>query len=153
MLTFPGCVKIKLINEIKNLIENEKVTSFYSGGKGNFDWLCAKCVKEVKKEYPFIESYLIRAYMPKEKEKSKNELLNLFDGSIYPELEGLPYRLAILKRNEWMVDNSNFLITYITHAWGGAYKTLSYARNKKLFIINLNDRTSTNTKIKSITKR
>lgn len=130
-------IKIRLVNEIKNLIENEKVTSFYSGGKGNFDWLCAKYVKEVKKEFPFIKSYLIRAYMPREKEKYNEELLNLFDGSIYPDLENIPYRLAILKRNEWMIDNSNFLIAYIDHDWGGAYKTLSYAQKKKCFIINL----------------
>ena len=31
-------LKIKLKKEITNLIENEKVTTFYSGGKGAFDY-------------------------------------------------------------------------------------------------------------------
>ena len=42
-------VKIRLKNEIINLIENKNVTTFYSGGKGDFDWLCADTLKEIKK--------------------------------------------------------------------------------------------------------
>lgn len=37
-------VKIKLKKEIMNLIEKENVNTFYSGGNGAFDWLCAHIV-------------------------------------------------------------------------------------------------------------
>lgn len=131
-------VKSKLKKEIINLIENEGVTTFYSGGKGDFDWLCAHVVDNLRKDYPFIKSFLILAYMPKEKDEDNEELLKLFDDTIYPNLETVPQRFAIIKRNEWMIDNSNFLIAYIEHSWGGALKTLEYAKRKKHFsVINV----------------
>lgn len=129
-------VKLKLKKEIVNLIEKENTTTFYSGGKGDFDWLCAHVVNELRENYPFIKSYLILAYMPKEKDGHKDEALGLFDGTIYPDLEKIPRRLAILKRNEWMINNSDFLIAYVEHNWGGAAKTLEYAKKKKDIIIN-----------------
>lgn len=131
-------IKIKVTNEIINLIENEGVTAFYSGGQGSFDWLCAHCVDELKKVYSFIQSYLILAYMPKEKDNYYNETLNLFDNTIYPDIEKTPLRLAIVKRNEWMINNSDFLITYIWHSCGGAARTFEYAKSKKhIKIINI----------------
>ena len=129
-------IKEKLKKEIANLIENYGVTEFYSGGKGDFDWLCARCVNEMRNDYPFIKSYLILAYMPKKNDDYTNSLLEIFDGTIYPDIEKTPLRYAILKRNQWMVDNSDFLISYIEHEFGGAYKTLEYARRKKHIIIN-----------------
>lgn len=59
-------LKIKLKKEITNLIEKENVTTFYSGGKGAFDWLCAHTVDELRKDYPFIKSYWVLSYMPEE---------------------------------------------------------------------------------------
>jgi hypothetical protein len=36
-----------------------------------------------------------------------------------------------------MIDSADIVIAYIDHAWGGAYKTYSYAKRKKKRIINL----------------
>ena len=30
-----------------------------------------------------------------------------------------------------MIDKSDFLIAYVEHNWGGAYRTLEYAKKKK----------------------
>lgn len=127
----------KLRKEIVNLIENHNVTTFYNGGKGDFDWLCAKTIQELKKEYSSIKSYCILSYMPKEKDEF-DSTLEIFDGTIYPDIENVPPRFAIIKRNEWMVKNSDFMIAYVNYPWGGAYKTLQYAeRRKNIKIINL----------------
>lgn len=127
----------KLKKEIVNLIENHDVTTFYSGGKGDFDWLCAKNIQELKKEYSSIKSYCILSYMPKEKDEF-DSTLEIFDGTIYPDIENVPPRFAIIKRNEWMIKNSDFMIAYVNYPWGGAYKTLQYAERKKnIKIINL----------------
>ena len=85
------------------------------------------------KDYPFIKSYLILAYMPKEKDKNEYEdsALALFDSTLYPSIEKTPRRFAIVKRNEWMINNADFLIAYVVYNWGGAYKTLEYAKRKK----------------------
>ena len=124
-------IKEKLKKEIINLIENQGVTTFYNGGKRQFDWLCADCVKELRKDYPFIKSYLILAYMPVKKNQFDADFYKKFDDTLYPEIEKVPPKFAIVKRNEWVIDNSSFLITYINHKWGGAYRTLEYAKRKK----------------------
>ena len=130
-------IKIRLKNEIINLVEKENVTEFYNGYKGAFDSLCARTVNELKKDYPFIKSYLVRAYMPKEKDSYEEDLYKqIFDSTIYPEIENVPRRLAILKRNEWMIDNSNFLIAYVKYD-GGALKTLKYGERRNIEIINI----------------
>ncbi len=128
--------KLKIKNEIINLIENKEVSTFYNGGKSDFDWLCALCLAEVKIDYPFIKSYLILSYIPKEQDEYTNTILKIFDSTIYPNIENVPPRFAILKRNEWMIDNSDFLIAYVKHSWGGAAKTLEYAKKNKHIIIN-----------------
>ena len=131
-------VKEKLKKEIINLIEKEKVTTFYSGGKGAFDWLCAYTVDELRKNYPFIKSYLVLAYIAKEKDKYNERISKIFDDTVYPDIEKTPPRFAIVKRNEWMINNSDFLIAYVDHSWGGAAKTLEYAKKKKhIKIINI----------------
>lgn len=77
-------LKFNLKNEIIKLIEKEKVNIFYCGGKGAFDWLCAKVINELKQDHPFIKSYVI-------------------------------------------------------HDWGGAAKTVEFAKKQKnIKIINLN---------------
>ena len=57
-------IKSRLKKEIVNLIENQGVTAFYNGGKGQFDLLCSECINELKNDYPFIKSYLIWRIFP-----------------------------------------------------------------------------------------
>ena len=123
-------LRVKLKNEIINLIENHNVTTFYIGGKGEFDWLCAECVKKLKSDYLFIKSCLILAYTPTKKKKLDINRYDDFDDTIYPGLETVPPKYAIIKRNEWMINMSSFLIAYVCHGWGGAYKTLTYAKKQ-----------------------
>lgn len=124
-------LKEKLKKEIINLIGSYVVNTFYNGGKGQFDWLCAECVKELKKDYPLIKSYLILAYMPGKKNQFDTDFYKRFDDILYPEIEKVPPKFAIIKRNEWMIDKSDFLIAYVDHNWGGAYRTLNHATKKK----------------------
>ena len=51
-------------------------------------------------------------------------------------LEKVPRRYAIVKRNEWMVDHSDTVVSYVTHGWGGAAKTLAYAKRRHKTILN-----------------
>ncbi|MBR2735488.1 MAG: DUF1273 domain-containing protein, partial [Clostridia bacterium] len=54
-----------------------------------------------------------------------------FDDTLYPEIEKTSPKFAIVKRNEWMIDKSDFLIAYVEYNWGEAYRTLEYAKRKK----------------------
>ncbi len=52
----------------------------------------------------------------------------------YPPLGNVPPRYAIVRRNEWMVRESDVVISGVTHGWGGAAKTLDYARRRQKVI-------------------
>ena len=58
------------------------------------------------------------------------------DSSLYPPLESVPKKLAIVRRNRWMVDQADVVVRYVLHSWGGAATTLEYAKQKKKRIIS-----------------
>ena len=39
--------------------------------------------------------------------------------------------------NNWMLKHSDYVVTYITHTWGGAYQHDEKARRQKKVVINL----------------
>ena len=61
----------------------------------------------------------------------------LYDETVYPDIESVPKRYAISARNKWMVDASDVIVSYVDHDWGGASKTLEYAKKRKKRIISL----------------
>lgn len=124
-------LKEKLKKEIINLIENQEVTTFYNGGKGQFDWLCADFVKELKNDYPLIKSYLILAYMPGKKKQFDIDFYKTFDDTLYPEIEKTSPKFAIIKRNEWMIDKSDFLIAYVEHNGGRSIQNTDVRKKEK----------------------
>ncbi len=118
---------------------HSETVSFYCGGYGEFDQLCARVSRSVKETKPNSEVVFITPYITESQQKNLRDLLksNLYDAIIYPPLENVPLKFAISKRNEWMVNQADLIIAYVTHTHGGAYKTLEYARRKKKQIINL----------------
>lgn len=97
---------------------------FYLGGYGEFDSMCKNVLIGYKKKYSNIELLLVVPYL------NHKMITEGYDGTIYPEIEKTPPRFAILKRNKWMVDNSDFVIAYVKNNFGGAYNTLKYAKQK-----------------------
>ena len=103
---------------------------FLLGGYGGFDACVASVVWELKKQYPAIRSTLVLPYLDRKVDATK------YDTTLYPPLEKVPRRFAISKRNEYMVNEADIIVAYVTHDWGGAATTLAYARRKKKEIIN-----------------
>lgn len=121
--------------EIIKLIENG-VTDFLSGGMGSFDWMCARIVFELKKNYPHIHNYLVIPYLTFTILEEK-----YFDSIIYPEgFEKYHFKSAIPARNKYLVDNSAYAICYVTHGWGGAAQTFEKAVKKGLTVVNLGEK-------------
>ena len=56
---------------------------------------------------------------------------------MYPLPRNTHYKAAIGKRNEWLVDNADLLISFVKNNAGGAYETLRYAEKKGIAIINI----------------
>lgn len=127
-LAAPDAVRAWLAETGESLISQGAVT-FYLGGYGAFDRMAASVVREKKRQHPHIESVLVLPYLDREMDAS------VYDATVYPPLESIPRRFAISKRNEWMVDVSDVVIACVVHDWGGAAKTLAYAKRKKKRII------------------
>lgn len=49
----------------------------------------------------------------------------------------VPRRFAIDKRNRWMIDHSDFVITYVSRSFGGAAKFKEIAEKKNRVVINI----------------
>ena len=133
---FSDDVKQQLKNILLNEIRKNPTCKFYLGGYGDFDSLCLRSLRELKKEFQDIELIFITPYI--DKNYSKLDFAKYhYDDVIFPPLESVPRKFAILKRNEWMVDEADLVIAYVMYSWGGAAKTLEYAKRKKKTIINL----------------
>lgn len=102
----------------------EGAETFYLGGYGAFDEMAAAVLAEHKRAYPHIRRVLVLAYL------NRGENKEGYDGTVYPPLEGVPRRLAIVRRNRWMVEVADVVVAWVDHTWGGAAQTLRYARQK-----------------------
>ena len=98
-----------------DLIENKNANVFYIGNNGSFDNMVRRQLEGLSHTYPITYSVVL-AYLPTEKNKYDN-----LTNTIYPEgLETVPKRFAISWRNKWMIQQSDIVVTYVTHNFGGA---------------------------------
>ena len=133
---FDNTVKEKLRELLLQEIRKNPACKFYLGGYGDFDSLCLNILKEMKADFPTIELLFITPYLNNNYSTLETAKL-YYDGIIYPPLENVPRRFCISKRNEWMVDEADFVIAFVKYSWGGAAKTLEYAKRKKVEFFNL----------------
>ena len=133
---FNDDIKKQLKNILLDEIIKNPTCKFYLGGYGDFDELCLRTLSELKHDFPTIEILFITPYL--DKNYSKLELAKYYyDDVIFPPIESVPRKFAILKRNEWMVEQADLVIAYVKYSWGGAAKALEYAKRKKKRIINI----------------
>lgn len=111
----------------------------YVGGYGDYDEICARACRELKSERGGIEVVYVTPYISPDAQVRIRKMQNdgMIDTSVYPPLECVPPRFAILKRNEWMMKNADLVIAYVKREYGGAYKALCVARRLKKPVINL----------------
>ena len=127
-----------------NIIKENSV-EFFIGGYGAFDDYALYTAIKYKEKHQktkiyFITPYIDKGYTKLEYYKDK------VDGIIYPELEKVPKKFAILKRNEWMIKRADVAIAYVKLSWGGAWNSLEYAKKLKKKIINLANQDYSKTK-------
>ena len=132
--------------EIARLVTEENVRYFYVGGYGGFDQVAATAVKRAKQKHPDMTLMLVLPYHPAERSIEKPPG---YDGTYYPEgLEKTPRPFAIVKANQLMVDNCDWLVCYVRHGASNSRNLLEYAqrREKKnlIQIINIAERMGTN---------
>ena len=129
----PAIIKEKLREALVDLITNYGVDMFYVGHQGQFDAIVRNTLRELKKEYPQINYAVVLAYMPGKKAEYED-----YSDTMLPEgIESVHPHYAISWRNNWMLKQSEYVVTYITHAWGGATQYAKKAIRNNMRVINL----------------
>lgn len=119
----------KLIFFMMNFIEQYKTTGFDAGGFS----IVRTVLRELEQAYPEIHYAVVLAYLP----GKKNEYDD-FSDTIFPEgIEAVHPRYAVDWRNRWMLQRADFVVTCITHPWGGAAKFAEKAKREGKTVINL----------------
>lgn len=129
----PETIKPKLREAIVALITNHDVDMFYVGHQGQFDAYVRSELKRLKREYPQINYAVVLAYMPGKKTEYDD-----YSDSMLPEgIESVHPNYAIAWRNNWMLRQSDYVVTYITHSWGGAYQYAIKAKRHSIKVHNI----------------
>lgn len=125
----PESIKVNLKQEIERLICDQEVDTFYVGTQGSFDRMAYSALKELRNKYSNIKVYRVLAYMPRNDAVLRDNAED--EDTILPEgIERVHPRYAIVLRNNWMIDHSEYVIAYITHPTGGAYQAVEKAKKK-----------------------
>ena len=133
----PDFIKVKLREVLIDLITNHNVDMFYVGNQGRFDAIVRGVLRELKKEYPQmrINYAVVLAYIP----GKQNEYDDYTDTMLPEGIESVHPRYAISWRNNWMLRQSDYVVTYITHSWGGAAQYAAKAARQRKSVVNLAD--------------
>lgn len=129
----PDTVKHRLHGVLVDLITTRGVKMFYVGNQGQFDAIVRRVLCELKKEYPQMNYAVVLAYMPGQ----QNEYDDLADTMLPEGIEKIHPRYAISWRNNWMLRQSSYVVTYITHPWGGAAQYAQKAVRLNKRVINI----------------
>ena len=129
----PDTIKPKLRQVLIDLIENHNVDMFYVGNQGRFDAIVRGVLRDLQHEYPQINYAVVLAYMP-----GKQTEYDDHSDTMLPEgIESVHPRYAISWRNNWMLKQSDYVVTYITHSWGGAAQYAAKAKTQRKIILKL----------------
>ena len=126
-------IRDRLTAIIEKLIVDNGVTEFYVGHQGQFDSMVYSVLKELKVKYPHIRYAVVLAYMP---DSYIKEVYG--EDTLFPDgLESVPKKYAISKRNDWMIQHSDYAVCYVHKITGGAAKFREKAEKKGLRIIDV----------------
>ncbi len=123
----PCSIKEQLANVVEIHIIEYGVNTFTVGQYGRFDSMVKEVLREAKTRHEDIKLYLLAPYALTQ----KREIPMGFDGSIYPEgLESVPMRYAIVQANRYMIQHSDYLISYCHHI-GNTRNFVEYAQRRE----------------------
>lgn len=130
----PNKIEPMLRSVLIDLIKNNNVRNFFVGNQGNFDHMVKRTLIDLKEVYP-IEYAVVLAYLPN---KKNNAFKDSSDCTIIPDkIEMVPQKFAICYRNKWMIEQSDYVVTYVKYSIGGASQFKELAEKKKKTVINL----------------
>ena len=133
-----GRLENALMLIISDLMRTKPYVSFLIGRSGEFDEYAASIIKRVRKQHEVTsnEISLVLPYPVAGLEYYEK----YYDSIIIPDVtSGVHPKSAITKRNRWMVENSDFVVTYVYRDFGGAYDAKKYALKLGKTVFEIND--------------
>ena len=129
----------KAISDVLFTLSSIDKVTFFCGGYGAFDDLCSTVIDEIRRNgvAPEIEKVFVTPYISESYKDHIDFMRSRYDDVVFPPIESVPKKFAISRRNEWMIDQSDVVIAYVIHSFGGAATTLRYAYRKKKTIVRL----------------
>lgn len=135
-------IQESLKDAVRGLVGNGGIY-YGAGGALGFDTLAARCILELKEEFPQIRLILV---LPRLSQAAKwKEYDQAAYGEIKARVDKCRYishehtRDCMFKRDRHLADNSGTCICYLTQNRGGTTYTVDYAKGQRLRIINLAD--------------
>lgn len=124
---------------MQKLLCSEPESEFYCGHRGQFDILCESCLDMLRPSFNKFKKIYITPYYDLQWQKNQlNHISKDFDEIIFPPpCESCPPKYAWSRRNRWMVDNADLIISCVKYSCGGAAATIGYARRRGKNIISL----------------
>lgn len=126
----------KLDSILINLVEENGINMFYMSNQNSFDKMVLKSVKALNKTYKHINYAVIISHNPND---------NVFSTKLPPHTY-MPYALANFTKNQaeqlkykWMLDCSDYVITFVKSTTSIAAKFKAIAINLKREIIELSE--------------
>ena len=131
----PSSIKSKLRKVLIDLIESHVVDMFYVGQQGSFDSMVRSVLKELVSLYPHINYAVVLERIPPKRDEFD---IRDYSDTMLPEgIETVHPRFAISWRNKWMIKQSDYVVTYVTHSWGGAAQFAELAERQRKTVINV----------------
>ena len=126
-------VKPALYAAIEELITERGVSTFYVGHQGAFDAYVRSALRQLQEKYPHIRYAVVLAYMP----GHQREYDDFSDTMLAEGIEEVHPRYALDWRNRWLLRESQYIVCYIHHKWGGAAKYVQQGQRQGKTVINL----------------
>ena len=145
----------KLYAVVENLIKDYEVYTFLFGSNSEFDDLCFSIVTKLKEKYPHIQRIYVRSAFADIDDSYTNYLLEMYEGTYFPEKIRKSGKASYVERNREMIDKSKFCVVYYDENYlpprrrnsrrdlidyqpkSGTKLAYDYAVKKELTIINV----------------
>ncbi len=121
---------------------NQKITVFITGGALGFDTMAAEQIISIREDYDFIKLCL---YLPcknqdalwSEDNKKRFERIKSLADEVLYITDGEHTPGCMKKRNQAMVDASDFCIAYLVNVRSGSAQTVKMAEKNGIEILNI----------------
>ena len=135
----PEDIKPILKRVIIDLIENKSINKFIVGTEGKFDLIVQSVLSSLDSNTYNFNYSIILAHPPIFGKEKYLPSIDTRHTVMLPDFEKVPRKYAIDFRNNYMLKNADFVVTYINRPFGGAAKFAEKAKHQQKTIINIAD--------------